>query len=50
MESKQISSVLVRLPENLKEQLKQRAAENCRSLTGEIIARLQESLKKEKVS
>jgi predicted HicB family RNase H-like nuclease len=35
----------VRMPEELKEYLKQAAAENCRSLNTEIIFRLEESRK-----
>lgn len=38
---------LVRLPEDLKEWLKKRAAENFRSVNGEIVARLEESRKRE---
>jgi plasmid stability protein len=43
-----IKPTLVRLPDELKEWLKQRAAENFRSMNGEIVARLQESMTEEK--
>lgn len=44
----QIAPFGVRLPESLKQELKQVAVENSRSLNTEIVYRLQQSLKKEK--
>jgi hypothetical protein len=48
--SKPIKPTLVRLPDELKEWLKKRAAENFRSVNGEIVARLEESRKREQGS
>jgi hypothetical protein len=42
------TQVLLRLPVELKEHLKQRAIENQRSLTGEIVVRLMDSMEQEK--
>ena len=49
-DKEKIKPTLVRLPDTLKDWLKQRAAENFRSMKGEIVARLQESMNKEKSS
>lgn len=46
-QAEKIKPTLVRIPDDLKEWLKKRAAENFRSMNGEIVARLQESKNKE---
>jgi hypothetical protein len=45
---KEVEKFLLRLQADLKQQLEQLAVANVRSLNGEIVARLQESVEQEK--
>ncbi|MGY8624342.1 Arc family DNA-binding protein [Chromobacterium violaceum] len=46
-DARQVSQTPVRLPEEIKAWLKHKAIDNHRSLNGEILARLEESRKRE---
>ncbi|MEI1609750.1 Arc family DNA-binding protein [Escherichia coli] len=47
---KEVSKILVRMPQSLKDAIGSRAKEECRSFNSEVIKRLIDSLKREGVT